>query len=256
MSALYPGAPGAKLLEVQWPAPPGVRVAFTLRGGGVSPAPWRSLNLGAHVGDDPERVRANRNAVRHALQLPGEPLWLNQVHGVRVADADREPAPLAPADAALSRERGRVLAIMVADCLPVLFAATDGSVIAAAHAGWRGLAAGVLEATVRATGKPATQLQAWLGPSIGARHFEVGDEVRAAFMATDPAAGQHFRANERQRWLCDLPGLALSRLGALGLQSLHGVNDCTVSDPAQFFSYRRDGQTGRMAALIWRESHA
>ncbi|HTP40308.1 MAG TPA: peptidoglycan editing factor PgeF [Steroidobacteraceae bacterium] len=256
MSSSPAPLPATDFLPVDWPAPPGVRAAFTLRGGGVSPVPWHSLNLGGHVGDDVGRVRANRAAVRQALQLPAEPLWLNQVHGVRVADLDRETAPLAAADAALTRQGGRVLAILVADCLPVLFAATDGSLIAAAHAGWRGLAAGVLEATVRATGKNAAELLAWLGPSIGPRRFEVGDEVRAAFLAADPAASRCFRPNDRQRWLCDLPALARARLTALGVRSLHGVNDCTFEDAARFFSYRRDGQTGRMAALLWRESAA
>ncbi len=246
-----------QLLDIRWPAPPGVRAAFTLRHAGASPAPWSSLNLGSHVGDAPANVAANRAAVNGALQLPAEPLWLQQVHGARVADAEREPLPLAAADAAVSRAAGpaagRVLAILVADCLPVLFTSADGGVIAAAHAGWRGLAAGVLENTVSAMGVPAAEVHAWLGPAIGPQHFEVGDEVREAFMAHDAAVATHFTRNARGRWQCDLPALARQRLRASGVTSLHGDAHCTYADATRFFSFRRDGQCGRMAALIWRE---
>jgi YfiH family protein len=246
-----------QLLDIRWPAPPGVRAALTLRHAGASPAPWSSLNLGSHVGDAPANVAANRAAVYGALHLPAEPLWLQQVHGARVADADLEPLPLAAADAAVSRAAGRaagrVLAILVADCLPVLFTSADGGVIAAAHAGWRGLAVGVLENTVRAMGIPAARVHAWLGPAIGPQHFEVGDEVRAAFMAHDAAAAPHFTRNARGRWQCDLMALARQRLRASGVASLHGDAHCTYADGARFFSFRRDGQCGRMAALIWRE---
>lgn len=248
----------AAWLPPQWPAPPDVHSAFSLRGGGVSRAPFDSLNLGAHVGDDSAAVAHNRAGLRAALALPSEPVWLQQVHGVRVADVDAELAggvpagTLAPADAALTRRRGCVLAIMVADCLPVLFAAHDGAVIAAAHAGWRGLAAGVLEATVRAMALPAAQLHAWIGPGIGAAHFEVGEEVRAAFMAQGTDAARHFAGNARGRWQCDLAGLARARLQALGLASIDGGQWCTAADAGRFFSHRRDGRSGRMAALIWR----
>ncbi|MFT3905998.1 MAG: peptidoglycan editing factor PgeF [Steroidobacteraceae bacterium] len=249
------------LLQPQWPAPEGVHSAFSLRTGGVSVAPYASLNLGLHVGDDATAVQANRAALRASLQLPAEPLWLQQVHGVRVAEADvegeGEGLPLPPADAAVTRRRGRVLGIMVADCLPVLFASFDGGVVAAAHAGWRGLAAGVLEHTVRATGVAPAQLHAWIGPGIGPQAFEVGDEVHAAFTAQETGAvlqeaASCFVPNERGRWLCDLAGLARLRLGALGLVSIHGGGWCTHSDAARFFSHRRDGVSGRMAALIWR----
>jgi YfiH family protein len=245
-----------QLLDVRWPSPPGVRAAFTLRHAGASPEPWSSLNLGSHVGDAPAHVAANRAAVREALHLPGEPLWLQQVHGARVADADGEStraAPLAAADAAVSRSTGTVLAILVADCLPVLFTSADGGVIAAAHAGWRGLAAGVLEATVQSMGVPAAEVHAWLGPAIGPQHFEVGDEVREVFTQGSAAAEAHFTRNARGRWQCDLPALARQRLRACGVVSLHGDADCTYADAARFFSFRRDGQCGRMAALIWRE---
>jgi len=245
------------LLQPQWPAPAGVQAAFSLRTGGVSAGCYASLNLGLHVGDDAAAVHANRAALAAALDLPAAPLWLQQVHGVRVADVDRESLPLPPADAAVTRAPGRVLSIMVADCLPVLFASFDGSVVAAAHAGWRGLAAGVLEHAVRATGVAPAQLHAWIGPGIGARAFEVGDEVHAALTAQETgdtalAAGSCFVPNERGRWLCDLAQLARLRLVALGLVSIHGGEWCTHSDVARFFSHRRDGTSGRMAALIWR----
>jgi len=217
-----------------WSAPSRVRAAFTQRAGGTSLAPYDSLNLGDHVGDLASAVAQNRRRLREALSLPGEPLWLEQVHGIGVLDADRFDGRVAPrADAAVTRQCGRVLAVLVADCLPVLFAARDGGAIAIAHAGWRGLAAGVLEAT------------------IGTRHFEVGEEVREAFVAQDAAAALAFAPNERGRWLCDLHALAGMRLAALGLKSIAADASCCYEQPRRFYSYRRDGVTGRMAALIW-----
>ena len=246
------------LIEPDWPAPARVRAAFTLRTGGVSGAPYDSLNVGAHVGDVSTAVEENRRRVRERLRLPREPAWLQQVHGVEVADLDvGAPAALpaasgpARADAAVTRTPGRVCVIQVADCMPVLFAACDGSAVGAAHAGWRGLAGGVLEETVRHLGVPATQLVAWLGPTIGQQHFEVGEEVRAAFVSHDPDAASAFELNARQRWQCDLYSLARRRLSALGVRSISGGSWCTHADAARFFSYRRDGQCGRMAALIW-----
>ena len=248
------------LIEPDWPAPARVRAAFTLRTGGVSGAPYDSLNVGAHVGDVSTAVEENRRRVRERLRLPREPAWLQQVHGVEVADLDvGAPAALlaasgpARADAAVTRTPGRVCVIQVADCMPVLFAACDGSAVGAAHAGWRGLAGGVLEETVRHLGVPAAQLVAWLGPTIGQQHFEVGDEVRAAFVSHDPDAASAFELNARQRWQCDLYSLARRRLSALGVRSISGGGWCTHADAARFFSYRRDGQCGRMAALIWLE---
>ncbi len=239
------------MLLPQWAAPRAVRAACSLRSGGASVAPFESLNLGQHVGDDPSAVAENRHRLAAALCLPGEPLWLEQRHGTRVADADTESG--APeADAAVSREIGRVLAIQVADCLPVLLASRDGAVVAAAHAGWRGLAAGVLEATVAAMRAPPGQLLAWLGPAIGKEHFEVGEEVRAAFLAHDPAAAEAFAPNARGRWQCDLLALAHRRLAALGVLERSGTKLCTYAAGDRCFSYRRDGRTGRMAALIWR----
>jgi YfiH family protein len=253
------------IIEPEWPAPKGVRSAFTLRTGGVSVSPHDSLNVGAHVGDVAARVEENRRRVRGRLGLPTEPVWLQQVHGVEVADLDVAEARVragcpdagaagfARADAAVTRRPGRVCVIQVADCMPVLFAARDGSAVGAAHAGWRGLAGGVLEETVLHLGVPAPQLIAWLGPTIGQNHFEVGDEVRAAFMSRDPDAASSFEANARGRWQCDLYALAKRRLLALGIRDVFGGGWCTYADAERFFSYRRDGQCGRMAALVWME---
>jgi YfiH family protein len=232
----------------EWPAPPGVRAVQTLRTGGCSPAPWESFNLGDHVGDAPCRVAANRAELR--AMLPGEPCWLRQVHGIRVVDAASvEGVP--EADAAFTRQPGTVCAVMTADCLPVLFCDRSGSVVAAAHAGWRGLLAGVLEATVGAMDVPPGELLAWFGPAIGAQRFEVGDEVRAAFVARDPAGAAAFRALDGGKWLADIYTLARQRLAAAGVAAVFGGGGCTVGDSARFFSYRRDGTTGRMATLIW-----
>ncbi len=236
-----------------WRAPRTVRAAFTLRGGGVSAPPFDTLNLGDHVGDSPAAVAENRRRVREGLNLPAEPAWLEQVHGTRVADLDTPGDADSPADAIVTRRAGRVCAVQVADCMPVLFAARDASAVAVAHAGWRGLAAGVLEATVARLGLAAGELVAWLGPAISARHFEVGGEVRAAFLAGDPGAAAAFTQNERGRWQCDLAALARRRLAALGLTEISGASWCTHGDPARFFSFRRDGRCGRMAALIWLE---
>jgi len=242
------------LLEFAWPLPRGVRAACTTRLGGVSAAPWDSLNLGAHVGDAPQAVADNRARVRSLLQLPSEPCWLNQVHGVDVVDLDATlPGGRPPtADAAISLTTGRPCVIMVADCLPVLFASRDGARIGAAHAGWRGLAAGVLEKTVAALGAPG-ELTAWLGPAISQEHFEVGDEVRAAFVGEDAGAAAHFTPNARGRWQADLVALARRRLAALGVAEIHGGSWCTFADPGRFFSFRRDAGGGRMAALIWKQ---
>jgi purine-nucleoside/S-methyl-5'-thioadenosine phosphorylase / adenosine deaminase len=242
----------ASLLDFEWRLPRGVRAAFTTRRGGVSGPPWDSLNLGAHVHDDPAHVAANRARVRELLGLAAEPAWLNQVHGVEVADLDAPASPGAvTADASVASGAGRACAIMVADCLPVLFASRDGRRIGAAHAGWRGLAAGVLEKTLAALGVPGGELTAWLGPAISREHFEVGGEVRDAFVAADAAAAAEFAPNVRGRWQADLPGLARRRLAALGVTDVHGGTWCTFADRERFFSHRRDGRGGRMAALIW-----
>jgi YfiH family protein len=248
------------VITPDWPAPARVRCAFTLRSGGVSVAPYDSLNLGAHVGDAAEAVAENRRRVRESLRLSAEPAWLQQVHGTDVVDLDvleEAPGPGAGgaprADAAVTHEYDRVCVIQVADCMPVLFAARDGSAVGAAHAGWRGLAGGVLELTVRTLGVPAADLIAWLGPTISQRHFEVGDDVRTAFVSGDTGAAAAFATNTRGRWQCDLYVLARRRLAALGIRDVSGGGWCTYADTARFFSFRRDGQCGRMAALIWLE---
>ena len=252
-----PGSQRLQILIPEWPAPPGVRAAFTLRSGGVSAPPFNSLNLGTHVGDEAQAVAENRRRLRTQLRLPEEPAWMEQVHGSDVLDLDALPQAaahgVATADAALTRRTGRICTVQVADCLPVLLAARDGTVVAAAHAGWRGLAAGVLEATVQRFAVEPGQLLAWLGPGIGPAHFEVGEEVRRAFLAHDAGATVAFTANARARWQCDLAGLARKRLAELGVGGVFGGTWCTYSDASRFFSYRRDGRCGRMAALIWRE---
>jgi polyphenol oxidase len=252
------GSPSARLgiLTPEWPAPPSIRAAFTLRTGGVSGPPFDSLNVGTHVGDEAAAVTENRRLVRAALRLPDEPAWMEQVHGVQVLDLDAAPTPPergSCADAAVTRRANRVCVVQVADCLPVLLAVRDGSAVAAAHAGWRGLAAGVLEATVERLAVQPSRLIAWLGPAIGPAHFEVGDEVRQAFLAGDAGAAGSFAANARGRWQCNLPDLARRRLAALGVNAVFGGQWCTSADAPRFFSYRRDGRCGRMAALIWRE---
>ena len=243
---------GADLIEADWEAPPGVRALFTLRTGGVSAPPFDSFNCAVHVGDDPAAVRRNRQRLREQLGLPGELAWLEQVHGARVVELTGRPGPLGPADAAVTRAAGRVCVVQVADCLPVLLSSRSGEVVGAAHAGWRGLAAGVLEATVRALGVEPAEVLAWLGPAIGPGHFEVGEEVREAFLEADSGAAAAFVSNPRGRWQCDLYALARRRLAALGVARVCGGQWCTYADTARFFSYRRDGRCGRMAALIWR----
>jgi len=253
MSAPW-GAAGVAVLTPEWPVPQGVCAAFTLRSGGVSAPPFDSLNLGAHVGDAAAAVAENRRRVRTQLRLPAEPAWIEQVHGTDVLDLDHWPqahAPGATADAVIARRAGRICAVQVADCLPVLFAAREGSVVGAAHAGWRGLAAGVLEATVAGLAVEPGRLLAWLGPAIGREHFEVGDEVRTAFVGRDSRAALAFAGNRRGRWQCDLVALARQRLAALGVTAVFGGTWCTYADAARFFSYRRDGRCGRMAALVW-----
>lgn len=251
-----------EVIRPDWPAPSWVRAAFTLRHGGVSRPPFDTLNLGLHTGDDPAAVAENRRRLRQTLQLPAEPAWLAQAHGttvVRLDGPEVAPGPDPPrADAVIARTPSRVCAIQVADCIPVLFAARDGTAIGAAHAGWRGLAAGVLEATIGALGAepyctPPAGLIAWMGPAIGPDRFEVGDEVRAAFLAGDPGAGLAFTRNVRERWQCDLHALARRRLGAAGVRDVYGGGSCTYADPGRFYSYRRDGPCGRMAALLWIE---
>jgi hypothetical protein len=234
-----------------WPVPPRVRAVSTLRTGGVSSSPYESLNLAMHVGDEPDRVLENRRRLRAQLELAHEPAWLKQVHGTGVARASAANLPVA--DAAIAEAPGPACAILTADCLPVLFASTDGKRVAAAHAGWRGLSRGVLEATIDALATPPRELLAWLGPAIGPAHFEVGTEVRDAFLRLDPAAVAAFRANERHRWQADLYRLARQHLNRAGIDAVYGGGLCTYGETERFFSYRRDGECGRLATLIWIE---
>ena len=261
-------APAPWWLPADWPMPVGVHGGSTRRRGlGVSPAPFDTLNLGGHraAGGDPAaNVRANRDALAEALALPAAPRWLRQVHGTAVLDVDAGtvdgrpvPADEEPeADAAVTRRAGVVLAVLHADCLPVLLGSDDGAVLGAAHAGWRGLAAGVLEATVAAMGVPGARLVAWLGPAAGPTHYEIGGEVRAAFVDRDPGAAGAFVPTRAGHWRVDLYALARRGLAALGVARVHGGGACTIGDPAAFFSHRRDARTGRMASLLWRSPDA
>jgi YfiH family protein len=250
-----------------WPAPPGVRGGSTQRLGlGASPPPFDTLNLGGHRsadGDAGEHVLANRVALREALELPSAPRWLRQVHGTAVFDADTgavsgtslpsdgdEPE----ADAAVTRCAVVVLAVLHADCLPVLLCSDDGAVLGAAHAGWRGLSAGVVEATVDAMRVPGERVMAWLGPAAGPANYEIGEEVRAAFVDGDAGAAAAFTATRPGHWRVDLYALARRRLAAIGVARVHGGGRCTIGEPQAFFSHRRDARTGRMASLLWRAS--
>lgn len=243
------------MIEPDWAAPPRVRAIATTRSGGVSVAPWASLNLGDHVGDDPQGVLQNRELLRGALALPVQPAWLQQVHGTAVVDAGA-PGVRPAADASWTRVSGVVCAVLTADCLPVLFCNRAGTHVAAAHAGWRGLAAGVLESTVgwlAADGVRPDSLLAWLGPAIGPASYEVGAEVREAFLRADPAAGAAFRLSRPGHWLLDLYAAARLRLRRAGVTAVSGGDYCTLAEPDRFFSHRRDGVTGRQATLIWLE---
>ncbi|GAB1232825.1 purine nucleoside phosphorylase YfiH [Ferrigenium sp. UT4] len=236
-------------LVPDWPAPSQVKALQTTRHGGVSTAPYDTLNLGLHVGDDP--VRVNQNRMRLAPLMPSEPVWLEQVHGTVVANADAAACRVV-ADACIARRRGSVCVVMTADCLPVLLCAADGSVVGAAHAGWRGLCDGVIEATVAAMGIAPHNLMAWLGPAISQAHFEVGEDVRAAFVAHRAQAAEAFIAQaEPGKYHADLYLLARQRLHALGVNRIFGGGQCTFGDRDRFFSYRRDGVTGRMGTFIW-----
>ncbi len=249
----------------QWPAPARVRAVCTTRAGGKSVAPYDSLNLGEHVGDRPPAVAANRAILARALGA--RPVFLSQPHGVHVASLSDKTPHGTQADGCVTDQTGVACCVMVADCLPVLLTHQDGGVVAAAHAGWRGLAgqgvSGILESVVASVcglrgvdgARQASGIVAWLGPCIGPRAFEVGDEVREAFLAQGPEAKAMFLRQSSGKWLADLPGLARLRLWALGVEQIHG-NDggdswCTFSNPLHFFSHRRDRISGRMAACIW-----
>ncbi len=229
-----------------WPAPSSVRAWVTERAGGGR---YGAGNLGAHVGDEASSVAANRARLRAELALPAEPCWLTQVHGARVLDLDREA--VAPADGAVTSRTGIVCAVLTADCVPVLLCDRAGRRVGVAHAGWRGLKAGVLPAAVRAMAVPAADLVAWLGPAIGPSAYEVGADVREPFVAQSAAAERRFERNGRGRWQADLFGLARDSLAAAGVGAVHGGGLCTFTAAERFFSHRREGQCGRMATLIW-----
>jgi YfiH family protein len=238
-------------IRPDWPAPAQVRACSTTRAGGVSRGGYASLNLADHVGDDPACVARNRQRLVERLSLPAAPVWLRQVHGVTVVDAGQFDAP-AGADASVAAQAGVVCAVLTADCLPLLLCDRRGTRVAAAHAGWRGLAAGVIEATVAAMACPAGELLVWLGPAISGQAYVVGDEVRAAFVSHEAAATQAFRPAPDGGWQADLYALARQRLAALGVTAVYGGTHCTFREAARFYSYRRDGaRSGRMASLIW-----
>lgn len=235
-------------IDPQWPAPARVRSLITTRNGGSSTGAFASFNLGLRCDDDPQAVTANRAAL--ARHLPQPPRWLHQVHGPKVVDADQLQCEV-DADASVARNAGTVCAIMIADCMPVLLCDEGGAVVGAAHAGWRGLSSGVIENTVCAMKVDPARLLAYLGPAIGPAAFEVGDDVRDAFMAHDRAAAVAFKPHGSGKWLADLFTLGRQRLAACGVTRVFGGTVCTVGDPQRFYSYRRDKVTGRMAALIW-----
>jgi YfiH family protein len=237
------------LIYPAWPAPSPVRAVSTTRLGGVSAPPYDSLNLGDHVGDDPACVAANRALIAQALNLPGEPAWLNQVHGKIVVAAETVTTPVT-ADAAYTRQSGQVCVVQTADCLPVLLCDRAGTVVAAVHCGWRGLAQSVLEATVVQMDCDPSQVLAWLGPAIGPGAFEVGDDVRAVFCALHSAHTACFRPSPKGRWLADIYELARLQLRSLGVSAIYGGRWCTVTESERFFSYRRNHPTGRMASFI------
>ena len=235
-----------------WPVATSVRAVTTTRQGGASRGSYASMNPADHVGDDPAAVMANRQTLQQVLNLPGQPVWLQQVHGTVVVNA--ATAGIAPAaDAAFSSQPGVVCAVLTADCLPVLLADTAGQCVAAIHAGWRGLAAGVIEQAATAMGRPGEALLAWLGPAIGPSVYRVGDEVRDIFMDYNPEAAGAFRQGSDGEWFADLYQLARQRLADCRVTSVYGGRDCSFTDSERFYSYRRDGATGRMATLIWLE---
>ncbi len=234
-----------------WQAPPCVKAVITTRAGGFSSGAYASLNLGLRTDDDDATVARNRARLRSVL--PQEPRWLRQVHGSAVVDADAVSESAPEADASVARSPGTVCAVLIADCVPVLFCDRAGSIVAAAHAGWRGLAHGVIERTLAAIGGEPGELLAYLGPGLGPGAFEVGAEVREAFLSHAPQDAAAFSPHAPGKWLADLFALTRNRLQRAGLRAISGGGMCTYSDPARFFSYRRDRTTGRMAALIWRE---
>lgn len=237
-------------LTVNWPAPNHIRAITTTRNGGQSIAPYDSLNLGDHVGDDPAVVTANRQVLLETASLPAEPLWLRQTHSIDVIHSNQWQQNI-EADAIISNSPNKVCAVMTADCLSLLLTDKSGTRVAAVHAGWRGLKDGIIENTLGRFKVASSEILAWLGPAIGPKAFEVGPEVKAAFLAVDPAAESAFTKTHSDRFLADIYLLARQRLSAQGVTAIYGGDYCTFSEKERFFSYRRDGVTGRMASLIW-----
>jgi len=236
-------------IQPNWAAPSAIRACCTARVGGVSAAPFDSLNLALHVGDDPARVTRNRKLLREQLKLPAEPCWINQTHGTQTVTLEQDAAR--DADAAVTRVVGTIAVVMTADCLPILLCNRAGSEVGAVHAGWRGLQAGVIQSTLATMKSPNHQLMAWIGPGISQACFEVGDEVRAAFIDSMQDAQTFFSANRRGHWLCDLAGLAERVLTTQGVGEVYRDSHCSYHDSDRFYSYRRSATTGRMATLIW-----
>lgn len=239
-------------LPARWPAPACVRAGITTREGGAGSLPFAGFNLGLHVGDAAATVAANRHALRRELLLPVEPRWLEQVHGARIVDA-ADPGTDCRADGSHTRAPGAVCVVMAADCVPLLLCDVTGTRVAAIHAGWRGIAAGIVGAGLAAMGGGRADLLAWIGPCIGARHYEVGAEVRAACLAMDGGAAACFDESRPGHWRADLPALVRRQLELGGVRRISGGDLCVYSDRERFYSHRRDGRTGRMAALIWVE---
>jgi YfiH family protein len=235
-----------------WDAPQNIRAIMTTRQGGFSQHPFDSMNLGDHVDDDPNVVKQNRTHLKERLSLPNDPLWLTQTHGVTVANADNKHSTIIAADASVAHKAGAVCAVMTADCLPVLFCNRQGTSIAAAHAGWRGLHAGILEQTVKSLNCPASEVITWLGAAISTQHFEVGSEVRKAFISAQSEASNAFTPSiNTGKWLADIYYLARLRLQSIGVTNITGGEECTYTDKERFYSYRRETKTGRMVSLIW-----
>lgn len=237
--------------EVQLPS--GLNILTTTRGGGVSPNPWESLNLGIHVGDDVPRVEENRRRLQAEAQVPGEVFWLSQCHGNRVVQAS-PGTPSPEADGSWTEEKNLVLGILSADCLPIVLWSEDGGKIAALHGGWKGLARGILEQGLQSLQLSPQKIHAWIGPGISGTAYEVGEEVRSQFLTPYPQTAHAFAPNAHKKWNFDLSGAAKSLLLNLGLENVTESKLCTYGDSPRFFSYRRDGQTGRMATLIWKSS--
>ena len=239
-----------QLIYPDWPAPKNVKALSTTRDGGCRSGPWTSLNLGGNTGDDVNSVAENRAKLRELL--PVEPVWLKQRHDTAIAQLDSVGYSL-EADAAVSRQSGQVCAVLTADCLPLLLCERQGQAVAAVHCGWRGLSAGIIEAAVNALDFPPGQLMAWMGPAIGPDHYEVGADVFAAFSGYPSGAVAAFTPGRPGHWQLDLYELTRMKLARIGVNSVFGGGYCTYSDASRFFSYRRDGETGRQASLVWLE---